>query len=135
MRRRTHHLLAAARRIPCRLGAGATAAGDRLPQQRVAEQLCRICAFRQGLSGAGYVEGRKWIEYCLAGHMTAAAGGRSVRQKVALIVAPGHQIGAGGKAATTTIPILFMAASTPFSSTRGRHPAGRPRRHQPAAAG
>ena len=76
-----------------------------------------LSPFRQGLEEGGYVEGRNlMIEY-------RCAGGRSdrlpelvadlVRHEVALIIAGGFEAAMAAKAATQTIPLLFIAGFDP----------------------
>src|SRR5262245_51400227 len=76
-----------------------------------------LSPFRQGLEEGGYVEGRNLIiEY-------RWAGGRSerlpelvadlVRHEVALIIAGGFEAAMAAKAATQTIPLLFIAGFDP----------------------
>src|SRR5262245_42068783 len=80
-----------------------------------------VAAFREGLSEgpAGYVEGRDIkIEYRWAegrGGSAGHVGGRSGGSTGGLIVALGGMRSAlAAKAATATIPILFIAGSDPI---------------------
>lgn len=74
-------------------------------------------AFRQGLRELGYVEGRNVvIEYRWSeGKVDRLPGlaGELVRLKVDLIVSSAPQPTAAAKAATTTIPIVFVAVADP----------------------
>jgi putative tryptophan/tyrosine transport system substrate-binding protein len=76
-----------------------------------------LSPFRQGLEEGGYVEGRNLMIEC------RWAGGRSdrlpelvadlVRHEVALIIAGGFEAAMAAKAATQTIPLLFIAGFDP----------------------
>jgi putative ABC transport system substrate-binding protein len=76
-----------------------------------------MAAFRQGLADGGYVEGRniaiepRWA----AGKFERLPGMAAdlVQRRVAVIVTAGSTSGLAAKAATTTVPIVFLAADDP----------------------
>src|SRR5438128_2350440 len=75
-------------------------------------------AFRQGLKEGGFVEGQNVaIEYRFAGYQLdrlPALAADLVRQKVTVIVTTGlHLPAQAAKAATSTIPIVFLSGNDP----------------------
>jgi ABC-type uncharacterized transport system substrate-binding protein len=90
-----------------------------LLDQRSPETLAdRLRGFRQGLRDAGFVEGQsvaieyRWAENQIDRLSELAAD--LVRRQVAVIVAPGGPPSAlAAKAATTTIPVVFIVSEDP----------------------
>src|SRR6516162_1990000 len=77
----------------------------------------RLTGLRRGLNQAGYVEGRDFvIEYCGAGNQDdrlPALAADLVQLRVAVIVAAGGRPALAAKAATTSIPIVFLVGADP----------------------
>jgi putative ABC transport system substrate-binding protein len=84
------------------------------------EMTSLVAEFREGLKGTGYVEGRnltvesRWADgqYARISAMTADLVGR----KVAVILAASPPAALAAKAATTTIPIVFVSGLDPVKA-------------------
>ena len=77
----------------------------------------RLRGFRQGLKESGYIEGENVaVEYHLAEDQSdrlPALAANLVRRRVAVIAATSTSPALAAKAATTSIPIVFMVAEDP----------------------
>ena len=78
----------------------------------------RLRAFRQGLKGAGYFEGEnvateyRWAENQLD-RVPALAADLARRPVTVIVASGGAAVASAAKAASTTIPIVFLAAEDP----------------------
>src|SRR3989449_5558352 len=77
----------------------------------------RLTGLRRGLSQTGYIEGRNLvIEYRWAGNQAdrlPALAADLVQLRAAVIVSPGLVATLAAKAATTSIPIVFLVGADP----------------------
>ena len=77
----------------------------------------QVAAFKRGLAETGFIEDRNVaIEYRWADNQTdrlTALASDLVRQRIAVIVAPGPPSALAAKAATTKIPIVFTVGEDP----------------------
>src|SRR5262249_54929929 len=79
----------------------------------------RLCAFREGLSTAGYVEGKnvnieyRWAE-AYTGRLPELAARFVEEQMAVLVTAGGTSSAVAAKAATASIPIVFGIAADPI---------------------
>src|SRR5256885_12341193 len=122
---RTTRILSHARRRGCRVAARRVraAAGDAgigfLRDTSLADATHLVAAFRQGLKAAGFIEGQNvFIEYRSAedqAHRLPALVDDLVRRQVALIVG-NTPSSLAAKAATTTVPIVFVSGNDPVIS-------------------
>src|SRR5262245_37829204 len=82
----------------------------------LADEGYRVTAFRQGLKEAGFIEGQNVVINSRSAEEEArplpALVGDLVRQRVALIVG-NTSVALAAKAATTTIPIVFVTGGDP----------------------
>jgi putative tryptophan/tyrosine transport system substrate-binding protein len=99
-------------------GAAAGNAGDRVPHPTSPDtQADRLRAFRQGLKETGHIEGEnvtiayRWAENQIDRVPELVA--ELVHRKVAVIATVGDQTALAAKAATTTIPIVFVTGEDP----------------------
>ena len=79
--------------------------------------VARLTGLRRGLSQTGYIEGRNLvIEYRWAGNQAdrlPALAADLVQLRAAVIVSPGLVATLAAKAATTSIPIVFLVGNDP----------------------
>ena len=102
----------------CGAGAAAGDPGDRVSRLRSLDVVReRLRAFRQGLRDIGYIEGENLtIVYRFAENQVErlpALATELVRRPVAVIATSGDDVALVAKAATATIPIVFIVSQDP----------------------